>query len=75
MFTQGDTYIILNTPSTLQLQMTTLYDSFLKGPEMIMTQTSDQDYPRILKDMMKHIHLEGDAIYKGYHFMENGVGL
>ena len=55
--------------------MKTLYESFLKGPETIMTLTSDQDYPKILKDMMKHIHLEGDAVYKGYPFMENGVEL
>ncbi|KAE8768754.1 hypothetical protein D1007_59702 [Hordeum vulgare] len=56
-------------------KMTTLYESFLKGPEMIMTLTSDHDYPKILKDMMKHIHLEGDAVYKGYPFMESGVEL
>ncbi|KAE8774190.1 hypothetical protein D1007_53462 [Hordeum vulgare] len=55
--------------------MTTLYESFLKGPETIMTLTSEHDYPKILKDMMKHIHLEGDAVYKGYPFMENGVEL
>ncbi|KAE8806736.1 40S ribosomal protein S28 [Hordeum vulgare] len=55
--------------------MTALYESFLKGPETIMTLTSDHDYPKILKDMMKHIHLEGDAVYKGYPFMENGVEL
>ncbi|KAE8814162.1 hypothetical protein D1007_08586 [Hordeum vulgare] len=55
-------------------KMTTLYESFLKGPETIMTLTSDHDYPKILKDMMKHIHLEGDAVYKGYPFMESGVG-
>ena len=55
--------------------MTTLYESFLKGPETIMTLTSDQDYPKILKDMMKHIHLEGDAVYKGYPFMEDGFEL
>ncbi|KAE8815834.1 hypothetical protein D1007_06666 [Hordeum vulgare] len=55
--------------------MATLYESFLKGPEMIMTLTSDHDYPKIQKDMMKHIHLEGDAVYKGYPFMENGVEL
>ncbi|KAE8799389.1 hypothetical protein D1007_25155 [Hordeum vulgare] len=55
--------------------MTTLYESFLKGPEKIMTLTSDHDYSKILKDMMKHIHLEGDAVYKGYPFMENGVEL
>ena len=55
--------------------MTTFYESFLKGPETIMTMTSDQDYPKILKDMMKHIHLEGDAVYKCYPFMENGVEL
>ncbi|KAE8768143.1 hypothetical protein D1007_60417 [Hordeum vulgare] len=55
--------------------MTTLYESFLKGPETIMTLTSDHDYPKILKDKMKHIHLEGDAVYKGYPFMENGVEL
>ncbi|KAI4991423.1 hypothetical protein ZWY2020_039794 [Hordeum vulgare] len=56
-------------------QMKTLYESFLKGPETIMTLTSDHDYPKILKDMMKHIHLEGDAVYKGYPFVENGVEL
>ena len=55
--------------------MTTLYESFLKGPETIMTLTSDHDYPKILKYMMKHIHLEGDAVYKGYPFMESGVEL
>ncbi|KAE8792014.1 hypothetical protein D1007_33437 [Hordeum vulgare] len=55
--------------------MTTLYESFLKGPETIMTLTSDHDYPKILKDVMKHIHLEGDAVYKGYPLMENGVEL
>ncbi|KAE8766296.1 hypothetical protein D1007_62498 [Hordeum vulgare] len=55
--------------------MATLYESFLKGPETIMTLTSDHDYPKILKDTMKHIHLEGDAVYKGYPFMENGVEL
>ncbi|KAE8766788.1 hypothetical protein D1007_61942 [Hordeum vulgare] len=56
-------------------KMTTLYVSFLKGPETIMTLTSDHDYPKILKDMMKHIHVEGDAVYKGYPFMESGVEL
>ncbi|KAE8790146.1 hypothetical protein D1007_35468 [Hordeum vulgare] len=56
-------------------KMTTLYDSFLKGLETIMTLTSDHDYPKILKDMMKHIHLEGDAVYKGYPVMESGVEL
>ncbi|KAE8769521.1 hypothetical protein D1007_39532 [Hordeum vulgare] len=55
--------------------MTTLCESFLKGPEMIMTLTSDHGYPKILMDMMKHIHLEGDAVYKGYPFMESGVEL
>ena len=75
MCTQGDMYLILSTIFVLQLQMTTLYESFLKGPEKIMTLTSDHDYPKILKDMMKHIHLEGDAVYKGYPFMEKGVEL
>ncbi|KAE8804296.1 putative methionyl-tRNA synthetase [Hordeum vulgare] len=55
--------------------MTTLYESFLKGSETIMTLTSEHDYPKILKDMMKHIRLEGDAVYKGYLFMESGVEL
>ncbi|KAE8772447.1 hypothetical protein D1007_55584 [Hordeum vulgare] len=40
-----------------------------------MTLTSDHDYPKVLKDLMKHIHLEGDAVYKGYPFMESGVEL
>ena len=68
-------YLILSTIFVLQLQMTTLYESFLKGPKTIMTLTSAHDYPKILKDMMKHIHLEGDAVYKGYPFMQKGVEL
>ncbi len=75
MCSLGDMYLILSTIFVLQLQMTTLYESFLKGPETIMTLTSDHDYPKILKDMMKHIHLEGDAVYQGYPFVENGVEL
>ena len=47
--------------------MKTLYESYLKGPETIMTLTSDHDYPKILKDMMKHIHLEGDESTKATH--------
>ena len=43
MCTQGDMYLILSTIFVLQLQMTTLYESFLKGPETIMTLTSDHD--------------------------------
>ena len=72
---QGYPYAVLRTPSVLYPQMTTLYESFLKGPETIMTLPSDQDYPKILKDMMKHIHLEGGAVYKSYPFMENKVEL
>ena len=75
MFTQGDTYLILSTIFVLQPQMTTLHESFLKGPETIMTLTSDHGYPKILKDMMKHIQLEGDAVYKGYPFIQEGVEL
>ena len=75
MYAPGDKYLILSINSVSQLQMTTLYESFLKGPETIMTLTSDHDYPKILKDMMKHIHLEGDAVYKGYPFMQKGVEL
>ena len=47
---------------------------FSQGPGN-ETLTSDRDYPKILKDMMKHIHLEGDAVYKGYPFMQKGVEL
>ena len=75
MCTQGDMYLILSTIFVLQLQMMTLYESFLKGLETIMTLTSDHDYPKIQKDMMKHIHLEGDAVYKGYPFMQKGLEL
>ncbi|KAE8801556.1 hypothetical protein D1007_22769 [Hordeum vulgare] len=70
-----ETYTFLRVPIYWHLEMTTLYESFLKGPETIMTLTSEHDYPKILKDMMKHIYLEGDAVYKGYPFMENGVEL
>ena len=48
---------------------------FSRGPENDHDPDQLSGLPKKLKDMMKHIHLEGDAVYKGYPFMEKGVEL
>ena len=52
--------------------MTNLIGSLKKGPMMTMTLQSETDFPRILKDNMKSLEFEGEAIYKGFPFMGEG---
>ena len=52
--------------------MTSLMESIKKGPVMTMTLHFETDFPRALKDNMKSLGYEGEAIYKGFPFMGEG---
>ena len=52
--------------------MSSLIESIKKGPVMTTTLECDSEFPRALKDNMKSLGYEGEAIYKGYPFMGEG---
>ena len=52
--------------------MTSLIESIKKGPVMTMTLECETEFPRALKDDMKSLGYEGEAIYKGFPFMGEG---
>lgn len=52
--------------------MTNLMESLKKGLMMTMTLQCETDFPRALKDNMKSLGFEGEAIYKGFPFMGEG---
>ena len=52
--------------------MTALIESLKKGPMITMTLQSEPDFPRALKDNMKSLGFEEEAIYKGFPFMGEG---
>ena len=52
--------------------MTSLIESIKKGPVMTMTLQCETDFPKALKDNMKSLGFEGEALYKGFPFMDEG---
>ena len=52
--------------------MTTLMEAIKKGPVMIMTLQCETEFPRALKDNMKSLGFEGEAVYKGFPFVGEG---
>ena len=52
--------------------MTNLIGSLKKRPMMTMTLQSETDFPRALKDNMKSLGFEREAIYKGFPFIGEG---
>ncbi|KAE8783799.1 triphosphate tunel metalloenzyme 3-like [Hordeum vulgare] len=56
--------------SVVVLSSMVLTQPEVEGKEDLQHTSSDDN-----SDMMKHIHLEGDVVYKGYSFVENGVEL
>ena len=52
--------------------MTSLIESLKKGPVMTMTLECETEFPRALKDNMKSLGFEWEAIYKGFPFMDEG---
>ena len=52
--------------------MTTLMEAIKKGPVMTMTLQCETEFPRALKDNMKSLGFEGEAVYKGFPFMGEG---
>ena len=47
-------------------------EAIKKGPVMIMTLQCETEFPRALKDNMKSLGFEGEAVYKGFPFMGEG---
>ena len=54
--------------------MTNLIESLKKGPVMTMTFECETEFPRALKDNMKSLGFQGEAVYKGFPFMDKGQG-
>ena len=52
--------------------MTSLIESLKKEPVMTMTLECETEFPRALKDNMKSLGFEGEAVYKGFPFMDEG---
>ena len=52
--------------------MTSLIESLKKGPVMTMTLQCETDFPKALNDNMKSLGFEGEALYKGFPFMNQG---
>ena len=52
--------------------MIALIESLKKGPVMTMTLECETEFPRALKDNMKSLDFEGEAVYKGFPFMDEG---
>jgi hypothetical protein len=52
--------------------MTSLFDSYKRGPAMTMTLECRTEFPRALKDIMRSLELNGDVVYKGYPYMRAG---
>ena len=52
--------------------MTTLIEAIKKGPKMTMILQCETEFPRELKDNMKSLGFEGEAVYKGFPFMDKG---
>ena len=50
--------------------MTALIESLKKGLVMTMTLECETKFPRALKDNMKSLGFEGEAVYKGFPFMD-----
>ena len=52
--------------------MTALIEALKIGPVMTMTLECETEFPRALKDNMKSLGFEGEVVYKGFPFMDEG---
>ena len=52
--------------------MTNLIESLMKGPVMTMTFECETEFPRAVKDNIKSLGFYGEAVYKGFPFMDEG---
>jgi hypothetical protein len=47
-------------------------ESLKKGPLITMTLECETEFPKALKNIMISMGMEGEAVYKGFPFMEHG---
>jgi hypothetical protein len=52
--------------------MTSLHESIMKGPVMIMTLKCETEFPKALKNLMLSMGMQGEAIYKGFPVIDEG---
>ena len=52
--------------------MTSLFEAIKKGPVMTMTLECETEFPRALKNLMSSLGFKGEAVYKGFAFMDEG---
>jgi hypothetical protein len=52
--------------------MTSLTESIMKGPVMIMTLKSETEFPKALKNLMLSMGMQGEAVYKVFPVIDEG---
>jgi hypothetical protein len=52
--------------------MTSLTESIMKGPVMIMTLKCETEFPKALKNLMLSMGMQGEAVYKGFPVIDEG---
>jgi hypothetical protein len=52
--------------------MTSLTESIMKGPVMTMTMKCETEFPKARKNLMLSMGMQGEAVYKGFHVIEEG---
>src|SRR3954462_1214399 len=53
--------------------MNSINEAVKKGPLMTMTLECEIEFPNILKDLMEAMDAHGEAVYKGFPVMDEGV--
>jgi hypothetical protein len=52
--------------------MSPLLESLKRGPLMTMTLECETEFPKALKNIMISMGMEGEAVYKGFPYMDDG---
>jgi hypothetical protein len=52
--------------------MTSLTESIIKGPVMIITLKCGTEFPKALKNLMLSMGMQGEAVYKGFPVIDEG---
>jgi hypothetical protein len=52
--------------------MTNIHESIKKGPVMTMTLKSETEFPKVLKNLMLSMGMQGEAVYKGFPMIDEG---
>jgi hypothetical protein len=52
--------------------MTSLTESIMKGPVMIMTLKCETEFPKAMKNLILSMGMQGEAVYKGFPVIDEG---